>query len=351
MATAALYGCRSLPAPPEPTATGAILRYVPASWDEWEAQEALLRSDAHSRRGVALLAARARKREAAFRKLNMRFQGVGADDEAARPAREEMRRAMAEVAQAWAAVGKSMDRQVADYEAFLETYPHNWYARHRLAWYLSDHNRRRRAAEQWRAVIDAEPRFPYAYNNLGSVYVRLGRTADAVDMFQKAIDLHTAEPVFHVNLALCYGEHGEELARKLGWRLPRVFEACIDAYLSARDLAPGDPAVARDLAARFAQAPRFGVEDAADRALKAWEYYLNLPLTPEQRAAGCKNVAHIYMREKGDYDEGIRWMEKAVNLVDNETYRTLFNQALEEWRIMEKSRGRFPPGGEPRDTR
>jgi tetratricopeptide (TPR) repeat protein len=328
---AGIAGCASLPPQPTPTATGAILSYAGTSRGEIDAQKALLIKDDKARKKIASLKTKAEKLREKFEAI-LRLQQLGGPDaDSPRPTKEDVTAAHSTMLKAWGRVTEVINSRLADYELFMKAYPRNWYVRHRLAWFLADHNLRARAAGEWQAVIDTEPRFPYAYNNLGSLYNHIGRDMEAVDLFRKAIALHPDEPAFHINLAVSYSTSRDGIAKKFGWEMPRVFKECIASYARARKLAPGDQSIASDMASQYLLAEQFGVKGSADDALKAWEYYVNLDINDQQRAFGFRNIGRIYMRDKSNYAEAVRWLQKAVLLVDSPTNKRLLKQARDEW--------------------
>ncbi len=245
-----------------------------------------------------------------------------------RPTQEQLEALRREAEAKWLSFKDFMIRQVDRYEDFLVRYPQNWYVRHRYAWFLADHTLGYEAAEEWRKVIKLAPDFPYAYNNLASLYNHMGRDLEAVDLFRKAIALKDDDATFHVNLAVNYSTHRFEVAEKFGWDLPRVFRECVAEYRKARELIPAEVEVARELASQYVLAKHFGVEDAADEAIEAWQYYLALDLTRIQRGIGCRNVGSIYLKKKKDPAAALEWLKKAVELLNDPSSRTMLQQAV-----------------------
>ena len=118
------------------------------------------------------------------------------------------------------------------------------------------------------------------------------------------------------------------MAEKFGWDLPRVFRECVAEYRKARELIPAEVEVARELASQYVLAKHFGVEDAADEAIEAWQYYLALDLTRIQRGIGCRNVGSIYLKKKKDPAAALEWLKKAVELLNDPSSRTMLQQAV-----------------------
>jgi len=214
------------------------------------------------------------------------------------------------------------------YEDFLKKYPDNWYERHRYAWFLADNQLADDAAAEWRRVIEQAPAFPYAYNNLATLYNHMGRDLEAILLYRKAIELYPDDADFHLNLAVNYSTHRAEAAKEFGWDLPQVFHECILSYQRARALKPKDPEIAYNLASQYVLAKFFGVQSSADEAIEAWRYYLALDLTPAQRAVGDRNLASIYLRQKSDPAAAQKLLEEALTLMPGDpTCKMLLDQA------------------------
>lgn len=291
----------------------AVEVYVPASVKEAQAQAVLELAD---------VAARKRIDEALKAYESIEPPPPDADHATIAKAREQFRAAAAKYQEEIARGRKA-------YEGFMKDYPRNWYARHRYAWFLSDHGLRFEAAEQWEKVIQLEPRFPYAYNNLGTLFNHMGRDAEAIQLYRKAIALREDDPDFHVNLAVNYSTHRQEAMDLYGWSLPEVFWKCVGEYRRARELSPKDAEIARDLASQFIMAKYFNVAGAADEALKEYDYYLSLQLENIARAAACRDVARIYLKEKNDPRTAIEWLKKALAIQDDPSSHSLLTQAQE----------------------
>lgn len=321
---AALCGCAGGPTE-KPQAAGApvanapvanvraVEMYLPRSASEAVAQTALEAGDLAARKRIAEAVSRY---EAA----------LNAPPDTGQDAAEERNVRLRAARDEW-------DKEVAagcdSYETFLRAYPHNWYERHRYAWFLADHGLRPQAAVEWEKVIQLEPRFPYAYNNLGTLYNHMGRDAEAIQLFRKALELKEDDPDFHVNLAVNYSIHRQEAMDLYGWTLPDVFWKCIGEYRRAAELAPNDADIARELATQFIMAKFFNVTGTADEALKAYDHYLSLELSGLARAAACRDVGRIYLKEKEDPQAALEWFEKSLALLDEPGTRSLMDQARE----------------------
>ena len=317
----------SAPATTAPSRPGIVLFYEPKTLDEAAAVAKLEQDDLEIRPVIEQAEAEAIQAVEAYHVGALSLQtpkgkpGAGATKEMV----EKLHQAADEkVARYQDLIKTQRDR----YEDFLKKYPDNWYERHRYAWFLADNQLADDAAAEWRRVIEQAPAFPYAYNNLGTLYNHMGRDLEAILLYRKAIELYPDDADFHLNLAVNYSTHRAEAAKEFGWDLPRVFHECILSYERARALKPKDPEIAYNLASQYVLAKFFGVQNSADDAIEAWKYYLALDLTPTQRAVADRNLASIYMRQKNDPAAAQKLLEEALTLMpDDSTVQMLLDQA------------------------
>jgi tetratricopeptide (TPR) repeat protein len=304
-------GCTSTP-------SRAVIEYKPASFGESRDQSALMKSDDRARADIDVAEFHLRQASDKFAQARGLLEAEELPPGAVRPTEEEVRQLYQAAFARYRDMQELIARETHVYQQFMKRYPHNWFAHHRLAWFLADNYLHYEAADQWEEVIRMQPDFPYAYNNLGSLYNHMGRDAEAIQLFRKAIDLKGDDPVFYVNLAVNYSTHRKEAMELYGWDLPRTFRECIAAYRRARDLMPEDLDVARDLATQYVLAKYFKVTDTADDALDAWNYYLALDLSPAQRGYAMREVARIWLRDKKDRPAASKWLTDAKTLVGND---------------------------------
>ncbi len=307
-AAALFVGCSTAPA-------RVVIEYKPANFEESRAQSALMKADDGARAEIDVAEFLLRQAADKYAQARGLLESPELPPDTTRPTEAEVR-ALYEAAFArYRDMQEAIARQAHLYQQFMNRYPDNWFARHRYAWFLADNYLHYDAAAQWERVIRMQPDFPYAYNNLGSLYNHMGRDAEAIQLFRKAIELKDDDPVFHVNLAVNYSTHRKEAMALYGWDLPRTFRECIESYRRARALLPRDPEVARDLATQYVLAKFFQVRDTADEALDAWNYYLALDISPAQRGYAMREVGRIWLREKKDRATAIQWFENGQALV------------------------------------
>mgnify|MGYP006296517143 CR=1 FL=1 len=304
-----------------------LLAYTPRDEVEAEEQEALLKISDTVTNEINVMRTEAENRVRAFRNAERVMHARDLPEEVERPTAKQVAALRAEALAAWKEVDRAILDHMDTFARFLEKYPNNWYARHRLAWFLESVGNWPEAARQWRRVIELAPGFPYAYNNLGSLYDHMGRGPEAAQLYRIAVALYPDEAVFHLNLAVSYSTKRYELMQMYQWDHERIWNECIAAYRRARELEPEDVQIAYDLASQYVMAPYFGIEETADEALRAWDDYLDLNLSAHKRGVACRNVGRILLTEKKEYDEAIRWLEEAVELLDDPGSKTLLERA------------------------
>ena len=223
----------------------------------------------------------------------------------------------------WAIIGRQADA----FDDYLHKYPKNWYARHRFAWFLADCNLRYMAADEWRAVIEQEPRFPYAYNNLASLdHMGTQHDEQAFGWLHKAIELYDGDPTFYMNLAVNYSTHRYMVIKQYGWDKPRVFREIIHCYQRARKLEPKNIEIAQSLASQYILAKHFDVANTVGAELDAWKYLLRLDLTPSQRVNTMRSIGRVMFKGNGDLDGASEWLHKALAIDEDAGCRSLLKQ-------------------------
>ena len=324
-----IAGCASAP-PATETSPAVVMDYPAQSEAESAARRSVMEADAETRKALDGAYERAREAYSEYAVAASLLKAEELPEGDATPTEEQVEALRVAAEAAWLKYWLPLNEQMDRYDRFLKRYPENWYVRHRFAWFLADMQFQKFAAEEWERVIQQEPRFPYAYNNLATLYNHMGRDKESIALFRKAIELQNDDPVFWINLAVNYSTHRAEAMELYGWDLPRTFRECLNAYRRARELDPHNVEIARDLATQFVLAKYFNVADTADEALEAWDYYLGLDLSNDQRVFGCVNVGRIYLREKDDPETAIRWLAKALALDEgNDAAKAVMKSARE----------------------
>jgi Flp pilus assembly protein TadD len=74
------------------------------------------------------------------------------------------------------------------------------------------------AEQEWRKVLEFDPNYASALNNLGTLYAKQKRYAEAASLFQRAVELEPNYVFPHLNLGLIYAEQGQMAAAERNLR-------------------------------------------------------------------------------------------------------------------------------------
>ncbi len=158
----AVVGCTRRNIQAEPTATGAVLTYVPSGWLEGWRQQRVIEAGNAARGVIAPLretAINATERYYAALEA-LRFAPEKLPPGVQLPTKVEVEALRAKAVAAWKLHNDAVDEQADRFRKVMKRYPKNWYVRHQLAWFFADTHARFKAAEEWQGVIEMESRFP-----------------------------------------------------------------------------------------------------------------------------------------------------------------------------------------------
>lgn len=65
------------------------------------------------------------------------------------------------------------------------------------------------AISEYQEAIALEPRYDWAWSNLGNVWLSLRKISEAIECFQRAIEIDSSDASFHNNLGYAYGRQGQ----------------------------------------------------------------------------------------------------------------------------------------------
>jgi len=177
----------------------------------------------------------------------------------------------------WKAHLKRLER---NYQHFLHDHPRHARALVAYGGLLYDEEDEDEGARWWEKAIAADPREPYAYNNLANVYGHNGGAAKALQYYQTAIELAPTEPVFRFNWATTCQLFRNESRAVYGWNVDEIFQHSLEQFQSARDLDPQNFDLSCTYAETFYQLPK----PDWPGAYEAWQFCLRQPLDDRQRA-------------------------------------------------------------------
>ncbi len=187
----------------------------------------------------------------------------------------------------------------------------------------------RQAENEFIRALEISPGSGSAANALGSVYLDLGRTADAMPLFETAVRANSGNPNYQFNLGLAYASLGRwteavtplSRAVKLAPNLAEaqaLFGVACDAgndlagassgYEAALAIRPGDLQVANNLAWLLATAPDAHLRDG-NRAVQLARRCVAAQFSPPVLGTLAAALA-----ETGDYEEAVSTLEQAIQL-------------------------------------
>lgn len=114
----------------------------------------------------------------------------------------------------------------------LSRHPEAWLVRYNYAIDLAASDRLEEAVEQYRLVLETNPSFTDARNNLGAVYVRSGEFNRAKAEFRRILEIDPANGRAHRNLGAVHSREGD-------------WEAALSHYTSALKAEPEDQELRR----------------------------------------------------------------------------------------------------------
>jgi serine/threonine protein kinase/Flp pilus assembly protein TadD len=151
---------------------------------------------------------------------------------------------------------------------------------------------RERAAVEFRRALSIDPLNVETLRDLANLDDAMGRTAEALDTYQKAIQLKPDEWVTYGDLGVFYYRH-------------QNYNAAADAFLKEASLVPDSPLVHRNLGGVYLT---LGRNEDAER-----EFLTSIRLTPTVTA--YLNLGALYVFESR-YKEAVDVLEKATQLAD-----------------------------------
>jgi tetratricopeptide (TPR) repeat protein len=157
-------------------------------------------------------------------------------------------------------------------------------------------------------AIAASPRDPKFYVERAYEYERNGEYKSAIADFNTAMSLRPDDAQYLFKRGVAYAYAGDETAAK-------------QDFARANAMAPGSVEAYNEQAWLMATAPNPGMRDAR----KAVEYATRAcEMTRWQDPSTMETLAAAYA-ESGNFDEAIKWQQKAVNLTPT-TFLTTLDQ-------------------------
>ncbi len=193
------------------------------------------------------------------------------------------------------------------YEDFISRHPTHAGARLAYGSFLSD-IQDDGCLVQWTKARELEPDNPAPLNNLANYYGHYGPASKAFDLYEKAIQLNTNEPVYLQNLATTTYLFRKDAKEHYKIDEQQVFDKALDLYKRALKLDPTNFLYATDLAQSY-----YGIKPLrANDAIAAWNYALNVATTDVEKQGTYLHLARIELNS-GHYGDAHKHLAAVTN--------------------------------------
>jgi tetratricopeptide (TPR) repeat protein len=182
--------------------------------------------------------------------------------------------------------------------------PDCWLANNNLGGYLYNKGHIKEAIEHYQKAIQIDPNYAEAQNNLGAALAAEGRFDEAIGNYHKAIQISPNFAYALNNLGMALAARGQ-------------FDDAIENYRKAIQISPNFADALDNLGAALTVKGRF------DEALG----YYRQALAIDPNFAGAQNNLGILLAKQGQITEAIEYYQKAIELNPNraEFYNNLGN--------------------------
>ncbi|HUA39785.1 MAG TPA: tetratricopeptide repeat protein [Candidatus Sulfopaludibacter sp.] len=182
--------------------------------------------------------------------------------------------------------------------------PDCWLANNNLGGYLYREGHVKEAMEHYQKAIQISPDFPESQNNLGVTLAAEGRFDEAIGYYRKALQINPNWPDALNNLGMALAARGR-------------FDDAIENYRKALQIAPNDTGVLDNLGTAFT------AEGRIDEALGCFREALAI----DPNLAGVYNNLGILLAKQGQVTGAIEHYQKAIELnpARTEFYNNLGN--------------------------
>ncbi len=179
-------------------------------------------------------------------------------------------------------------------------------AHHNLGKFLAESGRPEEAVVHFEEALRSKPDFPEAHNNWGIALATLGRPEEAVVHYQEAVRIRPDHAKAHNN----WGNALTALGRP---------EEAVVHYQEALEIKPDYANAHNNIAWLWATCPDVTIRDGG-RALAHAKRAVQL--AGDENAQILDSLSAAYA-ESGDFDEAVRWQEKAVQVAPEKLKGTL----------------------------
>jgi tetratricopeptide (TPR) repeat protein len=177
------------------------------------------------------------------------------------------------------------------------------------------------AIESYEKAIELNPKDALAYRNMGIGYKNKGNYDQAIASYEKAIELNPKYALAYHNMGISYAKKGE-------------YDKAISSYKKAIELNP------KYTLAYYNMGNNYGNKGEYDKAIASYEKAISL--NPKDDSA-YRNMGYSYAN-KGEYDKAIASYEKAImlnpkfDLAYNSLAWLYYNQATNKEESLELSK-------------
>lgn len=244
------------------------------------------------------------------------------------------------------------------YREFLSSHPTNATAHIAFGSFLNAYGDEPAAIESWERARQLDPRNPAAWNNLANAYAHSGPVTKSFPMFEEAIRLNPAEPVYLHNYGTLVFMFRRDATNHFRCDEQEVFQRAFGLYQKAIALDPDNFQLAADVAQTYygwrlpkatntVDAARAEL-DLATTAMKAWTNALSLAPNEIDREGVQLHFARWNIR-LGRLEEASRNLSTVTNeahaIIRQRLERTLKERGTELARKPSAEPGQNPPTG------
>jgi tetratricopeptide (TPR) repeat protein len=236
-----------------------------------------------------------------FGSTNDEYLKLLTEDNDAMRACERLARSNTSLAQA--ALRARLRRVEAEYRQFVAANPRHASAMTAFGGLLYDTGRVDEALQWWWRAVSVDSSCAKAYNDLATHYGHEGGAAQALRLYDKAIQLEPANPMYRFNWATTCVLFRNDAKAVYGWTPQEIFRQSLEQFRQARNLAPNDPSFATAYAETFYMVP----EADWHQAQAAWEFCLRQPITESTRQNVYAHLARVSIHLE-NFDQARAWL-------------------------------------------
>ena len=221
----------------------------------------------------------------------------------------------------------NLDVAIRLYNQIIEIDPNYLNAHNNLGNIFQELGDTQRAIGFFEKVIEIDPNYIFAYYNLGLIFKKLGDLKKTINYYKKIIEINSEHTAIHNNLGIIYadlGEHKKAIScyekvieidpnnldahYNLGttFNTIRDYQKAKDCYEKAIKIDPNNITVLNKLG--IIQRNNFG------HTQKALSYFKKVIEIDPNNLDAHSNIAHIYISELDNFDKAINISNKVLKM-------------------------------------